>query len=221
MSIATAAAAQASTAASGNTASATAATAGKSLAGNFDTFLSLLTTQLKNQDPTTPLDTNQFTSQLVQFASVEQQINANANLGTLIDLSRATNLFQASGMVGHLVAATSDQIPLQSGSGAIRLNLTSPQKLNIEIADPSGVVLQRSQLDAAAGSTDWNWNGQTATGHQLPDGAYNVSVTNASGAKVPFTILGTATAVDSTGTSPSVAIGPVNVPMSAVRGIVK
>ena len=59
----------------------------KQLSGNFSTFLTLLTTQLKNQDPTSPLDTNQFTSQLVQFASVEQQINTNRSLGQLINLT--------------------------------------------------------------------------------------------------------------------------------------
>ena len=56
------------------------------LAQNFDTFLTLLTTQLKNQNPLEPLDTNQFTSQLVQFAQVEQQLKSNDQLATLVSL---------------------------------------------------------------------------------------------------------------------------------------
>ena len=56
----------------------------KQLSGNFSTFLNLLTTQLKNQDPTSPMDTNQFTQQLVMYSQVEQQIQSNSNLKTLI-----------------------------------------------------------------------------------------------------------------------------------------
>src|ERR1700722_7704540 len=67
------------------------------IAGNFDTFLQLLTTQLQNQDPLSPLDTNQFTEQLVEFASVEQQINENSNLQTLISLQQTAQSTQALG----------------------------------------------------------------------------------------------------------------------------
>jgi len=61
-----------------------------SLTTNFDTFLTLLTTQLRNQDPLDPLDTEQFTQQLVQFAGVEQSIQTNSNLETLIALQSST-----------------------------------------------------------------------------------------------------------------------------------
>src|SRR6267142_4445505 len=65
-----------------------AVSAQKSLSTNFNTFLTLLTTQLKNQDPLAPMDSNQFTQQLVQFSQVEQQINANKNLESLISLTK-------------------------------------------------------------------------------------------------------------------------------------
>src|SRR5262245_48605192 len=68
-----------------------------SLANNFDTFLQLLTTQLKNQNPLDPLDTNQFTQQLVQFASVEQQMNMNSQLTTLISLQQTSQSTAALG----------------------------------------------------------------------------------------------------------------------------
>ena len=73
------------------------------IAQNFDTFLQLLTTQLKNQNPLDPLDTNQFTQQLVQFASVEQQISTNTNLATLISLQQNSQLNAALGFVGQTV----------------------------------------------------------------------------------------------------------------------
>src|SRR5436305_6467735 len=78
----------------------TSATDKTTLAGNFNTFLTLLTTQLKNQNPLDPLDTNQFTSQLVQFASVEQQINMNQQLTTLVAMQKATQTTSAMSFLG-------------------------------------------------------------------------------------------------------------------------
>ncbi|MGA2129486.1 MAG: flagellar hook capping FlgD N-terminal domain-containing protein, partial [Xanthobacteraceae bacterium] len=82
------------------------ASSGSSLAGNFDEFLQLLTTQLQNQNPLDPLDTNQFTSQLVQFSSVEQQINMNTQLGTLISLQQTAQSTSALGFVGQTVTVS-------------------------------------------------------------------------------------------------------------------
>src|SRR6478735_7639202 len=74
------------------------------LAGNFQTFLTLLTTQLKNQNPLDPLDTNQFTQQLVQFAQVEQQLKQNEQLTTLVSLEKTASATQALGFVGRTVS---------------------------------------------------------------------------------------------------------------------
>src|SRR5882757_5680230 len=79
---------------------------GSTIAGNFQTFLTLLTTQLKNQDPLSPLDTNQFTSQLVQFAQVEQQLKANTQLTTLVSLQQTAQNTAALGFVGQKVDVT-------------------------------------------------------------------------------------------------------------------
>jgi hypothetical protein len=77
-----------------------AANAQKSLSGNFETFLTLLTTQLKNQDPLSPMDSNQFTQQLVQFSQVEQQINSNKNLESLIALTKSQSATSAVSYLG-------------------------------------------------------------------------------------------------------------------------
>ena len=86
-----------------------------SLSSNLNNFLNLLMTQLKNQDPTTPTDTSQFTTQLVQFASVEQQINIDNGVQSLIQLTQSNAVLQASSLVGKTVTATSTQISLQNG----------------------------------------------------------------------------------------------------------
>ncbi len=100
----------------GNTASGAASVVGAAtIQQNFTTFLQLLTTQLKNQNPLDPLDTNQFTQQLVQFAQVEQQMNMNASLTSLISLQRATQTTAALGFLGSTVVVDGDTARLTGG----------------------------------------------------------------------------------------------------------
>src|SRR5579871_3666816 len=88
------------------------------LASNFNSFLTLLTTQLQNQDPLSPLDTNQFTQQLVEFASVQQQVDMNTNMQTLISLQQASEASSALQMVGATVTLNGTSAPLTSSSPA-------------------------------------------------------------------------------------------------------
>ena len=214
------------TAATGSaTAAATASAAGtgKTLAGDFNTFLTLLTTQLKNQDPSSPLDTNQFTQQLVQFASVEQQINANGNLNTLIDLNKASSLYQSAAMIGHQVGAESTKLALQGGTAGLQFSLASAQPVTVSLSNQSGVEVYSTTIDGKSGANGWTWNGQTTSGQTAPDGVYNVKVASAAGSKatLPFTVTGTATAVSMDGSTPTLSLGALSVPMSAVRGIIR
>src|SRR5580692_10651622 len=82
------------------------------LSGNFDTFLTLLTTQLKNQDPTSPMDSNEFTQQLVEFSQVEQQIDTNTNLQTLITQGQSQSGAYATGYLGKSVSITNGNASL-------------------------------------------------------------------------------------------------------------
>src|SRR5207237_4181420 len=93
-------------------------TSGATLAGNFQSFLTLLTTQLKNQNPLDPLDTNQFTAQLVQFAQVEQQIKQNDQLATLISLEKTAQSMTALAFVGATVAIDGQTAALSNGQAA-------------------------------------------------------------------------------------------------------
>ena len=87
---------------SSNSSSGSTATTG--IADNFQTFLTLLTTQLQNQNPLDPLDTNQFTQQLVQFAGVEQQLKSNDQLKSLVEIEKSAQATQALVYVGNTVA---------------------------------------------------------------------------------------------------------------------
>jgi len=215
-------------AAAGTTSSSTTTSAGANatnplvaLSSNFNNFLQMLMTQLKNQDPTSPMDTNQFTSELVQFSGVEQQINTNASLTQLIQLTQAGETMQGTAMTGKHVTVQSGQIALQNGSGT--LNFTDPTAgpVAIAITNSSGQPLYGTTLNATAGNNTWTWNGTNNQGTHLPDGAYNAAVvaSNAGGTTttLPFTVTGTATGVRSLGSGMQLQLGALSVPFSAVQ----
>jgi flagellar basal-body rod modification protein FlgD len=193
-----------------------------SLTSNFQDFLGLLMTQLQNQDPTSPMDANQFTSELVQFASVEQQISSNSNLSQLITLTQSGQDMQAASIVGHQVQVASPTMPLQNGTGAIQFSSPSSQPLTVTISDANGNTVATQSLTATQGTNNWTWNGANSNGTTEPDGAYTVAVNTASGTatSVPFTVLGTVTGVNTSGSTMQLDLGAVTVPISSLQSIV-
>ena len=152
-------------AASGTSAAAqTGATALSSLSGNFTDFLKMLMTQLQNQDPTSPMDTNAFTTELVQFSSVEQQINTNTSLTSLIQLTQAGEVMQGSNMTGKQVTVTSDHLALQNGKGTIQFTTSTAQPVAIAIYNDSGTKLQDATLTSVKGTNTWTWDGKQRLG---------------------------------------------------------
>jgi flagellar basal-body rod modification protein FlgD len=192
MTIAQNSAASTSSSSTSNSAAAATTSALTELAGNFNEFLSLLTTQLQNQDPTRPMDTSQFTSELVQFTGVAEQVNTNQTLGQLLTASLAQQLTQASGLVGKQVSFSGGSLPLQNGSATVDYQATAAGPVQITVSDASGNTVDTQTVTAASGSNTWTWNGKNANGQQLPDGAYTVGVTQ-SGVAVPFQAVGTVT----------------------------
>src|SRR3954447_10795125 len=103
------------------------------IAGNFQTFLTLLTTQLKNQNPLDPLDTNQFTAQLVQFAQVEQQLKSNTQLGTLVSLQQTAQNTAALEFVGQTVGVAGSTATLSGGKATWSLDVPKPSTATVKI----------------------------------------------------------------------------------------
>ena len=198
-------------------------TAINSLSGNFQTFLKLLMTQLKNQDPTSPLDTNQFTSQLVQFASVEQQINTNKSLTQLIELTQSGQVLQSSAMVGRQVEVASDKLALQNGSAAVKFNTTSDGPVAVAVYADNGAKLADGLVNATTGSNQWTWNGRNGNGALVRDGAYRVAVTGSnpdgSSKALPFTVLGTATGVEQKNNGIKLQLGGLVVDFTSVKSV--
>ena len=131
---------------------------------------------VENQDPTSPLDSSQFTSELVQFSSVEQQINTNTNLTQLIQLTQASQVEQSSALLNKPATVTSSQLSLQSGTSTINFNTTTAEPISISVVNASGTQVAGATATSTAGSNTWTWNGQTSSGAALPDGAYTVTV---------------------------------------------
>jgi flagellar basal-body rod modification protein FlgD len=194
-----------------------------SLSSNFGDFLNLLMTQLQNQDPTSPLDSNQFTSELVQFSSVEQQINTNTSLTQLIQLTQGGEVMQASAMTGKQVTVQSTQVPLQSGQGTINFTAPGVEPVAIAIYNSSGAQLYDAAVTSVTGQNTFAWNGKDSAGNTVPDGAYNVAVIGAnsdgSTTALPFTVTGTATGVLSNSTGMQLELGALDVNFSAVQSV--
>jgi flagellar basal-body rod modification protein FlgD len=194
-----AASASASSGTAASTASATASSALASIAGNFNSFLTMLTTQLQNQDPSSPMDSGQFTSEIAQFAGVQQQVNTNTNLGQLISLTQNGQVTADSGLVGQKATFTGSQIPLQSGTGRIAFTTASAEPIAIAVTDASGNVVRTVQETSTAGSNSWTWDGKDDSGNSLADGTYDIAVETQDSAgnatAVPFTITGSITGV--------------------------
>lgn len=196
----------------------------QSLSGNFDMFLQLLTTQLQNQDPTSPMDTNQFTQQLVEYSQVEQQISTNSNLQQLISLYQNNSNNNAVSYLGKTVTLTNGNGALSGGTGTWNYTLASPAAATtITVTNAAGKVVYTGSGQTAAGNNQFTWNGQDNGGNQLPDGTYTVSVsaTDASGKAVTSAVAwsGKVTQVDFTGSTPMLMIGSMEFPLSSVSAV--
>src|SRR5438045_9008892 len=133
---------------------------GSTLAGNFQSFLTLLTTQLQNQNPLDPLDTNQFTQQLVQFASVEQQLKTNDQLTTLVSLQQTAQSTQALTFVGKTAVVDGSTAALTTAPASWDLGVPTNANVTISIANSTGqTVLTGNYAVNAGNNQSCTWNG--------------------------------------------------------------
>src|ERR1044071_10217024 len=122
------------------------------IASNFTTFLQLLTTQLKNQNPLDPLDTNQFTQQLVQFAQVEQQMKSNSQLEALLNLEKAAQSTVALAYVGQTVVVDGSTTTLDANGATWNLTLAKPSTTKVVITDSTGQTAYTGTFAMNAGT---------------------------------------------------------------------
>src|SRR5688572_3108997 len=134
-----------------------------SLDDTYNNFLLLLTKQLQNQDPLNPMDTAQFTQQLIGFSQVEQQIASNKSLQKLIGLQSATNAFGAVSFLGNEVAVDSDHVSLKDGKGKFQYEINqTASKAVMTVVDSRGQVVLVQEANRGIGTYNVDWNGKDA-----------------------------------------------------------
>jgi flagellar basal-body rod modification protein FlgD len=199
------------------------ATAG--IADNFQTFLTLLTTQLQNQNPLDPLDTNQFTQQLVQFAGVEQQLRQNESLKTLIAIQRSTQSTQALAYVGNTVAVDGSKAQFDGSAATWNINAPADSNVTITITNAAGQTAFSRSYSLNQGNAGFSWDGKGTDGVQWPQGTYTLTATgkDQAGKSVAISteVLGVVDSVDLTASPPLLSIGGQTYTTDQIKRVVR
>ncbi len=145
---------------------------------DLNQFLNLLVTQLKNQDPLDPMDANEFTSQLVQFASVEQQIYQNANLEKLVNMEQTSQVSTMVNFIGHTVESSGSAFHLENNTAKFTYDFdTKPTSATVSIINSKGLAVHSSDAVLEPGQQTFIWDGKDQSGIAAPDGSYTAVVT--------------------------------------------
>ncbi len=175
-----------------------------SINGDFNFFLKLMTTQLQNQDPTEPLDTNQLTDQITQFSQVEQQVRTNQNIEKLISSQQQSQLSTAVSFIGSEVETAGNTGQKIGDQAVFSYNLAAAgANVELVITDKNGRAVFRGQGANNVGRNLVVWDGVNSfNGNTEPDGEYTISVkaTTPNGQTVPADAraVGVVTAVENT-----------------------
>lgn len=199
-------------------------TSRKSLAGDLSAFLNLLTTQLKYQDPLSPMDSTEFTAQLAQFASVEQGIQQNKNLESLIGLTKATQISTGVSYIGRTIEADTNVGALVNGRAEFLYNIPkTAQQTAITVRDARGQVVISKAGDTSVGSHNFVWDGRDANGNKMPDGPYTVTVSaldaNKTAIPVATHMLGRVDGVVTSEGAVNVLVGGVSIPLDKILSV--
>ncbi|MGF1474533.1 MAG: flagellar hook assembly protein FlgD [Geminicoccaceae bacterium] len=195
------------------------------LAEDFNSFLTLLTTQLQNQDPLSPVDSTQFTEQLVQFTSVEQAVATNDKLDSLLSAMTSNTMTQAVGYVGTFVVADGQHVELgQTGEASMRFELADDvSQATLTVQDQDGQIVHTADIVPTPGEQAYFWDGRNEIGQRQPAGSYQVRVDALDGGGLPTTVKtqvgGTVQSVDIVDGALKLVVGGRPVPIEAVRSV--
>jgi flagellar basal-body rod modification protein FlgD len=195
------------------------------IAGNFQTFLTLLTTQLKNQNPLDPLDTNQFTQQLVQFAQVEQQLKQNEQLATLVSIEKTASATTALAYVGQTVAFDGQTATLANNRASWTLQVPTAANVTVTVKSATGQTVYAGTYAMDAGTQTFVWDGVDNNSTKWPDGNYTITATakdaNGQSVAIPSEVEGIVDSVDLTKNPPLLAIGGQTFTLDKIKRVVR
>ena len=207
-----------------STSNKTSSTATSGIADNFQTFLTLLTTQLQHQNPLDPLDTNQFTAQLVQFAGVEQQLKSNDQLKSLIEIEKSAQATQALVYVGNTVAVDGSKAQFDK-SATWNFQSAKDTSAAVTITNAAGQTAYTGSYALKQGNASFVWDGKGNDGTQWPAGTYTLSATgkDSSGNSVAISteVQGVVDSVDLTSTPPLLSIGGQSYTTDKIKRVVR
>ncbi len=191
---------------------------------DLNRFLNLLITQLKNQDPLDPLDANEFTSQLVQFASVEQQIYQNANLEKLLNLQQSSQVADMVNYLGTTIEVSGQQFPLENGKAEFTYSLGArADSVTITIRDAAGISVYTQEAETDIGKHNFIWDGLSSGGLAEPDGTYTVVVSaldrGGNLQDVTHTVFGRVTGAGADDGAVSLSMGDITVDINDVLAV--
>ncbi len=192
---------------------------------DLNRFLSLLTTQLKNQDPLDPMDSNEFTSQLVQFASVEQQIYQNSNLETLVGLAETNQVSSLVDFIGKRIEVTgTTKFPLEDSAAEFTYTMPAGAKsASIIIRDANGLTVYEQDANLDQGQHTFEWDGRDRNGGTAPDGEYSVLVSGLDHQgdllNISTTVFGRVTGIGVENGETTMFMGDIEVPQSLVLSV--
>ena len=211
-----------STASSSSSSKSSTATTG--IADNFQTFLTLLTTQLQHQNPMDPLDTNQFTQQLVQFAGIEQQLKSNEQLKSLVDIEKSAQATQALVYVGNTVAVDGSKAQFDK-SATWNFQSEKDTTATITITNAAGQTAYSGNYNLKQGGSSFVWDGKGNDGVQWPAGTYTLTATgkDSSGNNVAISteVQGIVDSVDLTSSPPLLSIGGTSYTTDKIKRVVR
>lgn len=211
------------TSASSSTASPRSASSA-AFAQNFDSFLLLLTTQLKNQDPLSPMNSTEFTTQLVQFAGVEQNIKQTQSLEQLVKLQTAWQTTNAVGYIGRTIEASGKQVVLGADGAGFGYTLDRPAAgVTIVVRNAGGEAVRTLIGETTQGTHTLKWDGKNDAGVRMADGVYTFEVAARDALGKPIaaatSLTGKVTAVEMNGGNVILKIGKIGIPLSDVAAV--
>jgi flagellar basal-body rod modification protein FlgD len=154
--------------------SSSSSSAGAASSLTMSDFLTLMTTQLTNQDPTQPMDSTQFVSQLAQFAQVSGIQSMQSSLSTLTSSMLSSQALTGASLVGDSVLTSQTAANLTAGgslSGAVTVP-AGASNVMVQVVDASGATVDTISVSAQQGQNGFTWNGQTSSGASAPAGTY-------------------------------------------------